>query len=257
MDAFKAVIFSRLTQIGARFLAMLMVAWGAQAATAGHDPNVSPEQAQQIADGILQFVGAGALVLFDLLSHWIRGRRASTAPIIEGPSSGSVVARALLYAVLLGSLVGCKTTQAQRTADSIRASAVAYDLKRDAIDEAFITAYRAQAVAKADELASAALAAETGPDGKANAKNVQVVLAKKLEHYQMIESVCGAMRSKIAAAKLDLANLLAYDAALKDYFRGQADFAKALNESSDKAMELLQQFLKGKGTATAEIIPLP
>lgn len=254
MDAFKALIFSRLVQIGAKFLGVLLAGWGAWLAAKGHDPNLSPEQAQGIADGVMQLVGAGLMVLSDLVIHAIRVKR-DTAPEIEpGPNLNGILLILLPGVLLLG---GCKTTQAQRTAESIRDSAVAYDLKRDAIDEAFIGAYRVQAIAKADELAAAAIIAETGPDGKANAKNVQVILAKKLEHYQAIEMVCGTMRSKIAAAKLDLANLLAYDAALKDYFRGQADFAKALNESSTKAIELLQQFLKGKGTAPAELVPLP
>jgi len=165
----------------------------------------------------------------------------------------------LLLPLLLLPLLftGCATEQAQRTTQSMEDSAIAYDQKRDTIDEAFMAGYRNAAQAKADELASAAIAAETDATGKASAKNIQLIVAKKGEYYQMIEAQCMAMRAKIAAAKLDLVNLLAYNAALKSYFQQQVDFQKSLQDASALAIQLIEQITKGKRAAAGEIVPLP
>jgi hypothetical protein len=163
----------------------------------------------------------------------------------------------LLFCLLPLVLGGCSSVQAQRTAQSLQDCAIAYDKSRDMIDEAFLGAYRNAAQAQAEELAAAAVAAETDAGGKASAKNIQIILAKKGEHYQIIEAQCMAMRAKIGAAKLDLTNLLAYNEGLKAYFKQQADFQAALNNASAMAIQLIEQITKGRKPTAAELVPLP
>lgn len=226
---------------------------------------------------LLAIVGVAAVVAQSVLGIspdqvlWIGGIVVTYIlgqSVADGMSGGatSTVARVnsadgklplLLLCVLPMLLGGCSSVQAVRTAQSMQDCAVAYDQKRDVIDEAFIAAYRASAQAKAEELAAAAMAAETDAGGKASAKNIQIILAKKGEHYQIIEAQCMAQRAKIAACKLDLTNLLTYSEALKAYFKQQADFLTALNNASAQAIQLIEQITQGKKSSAAELVPLP
>jgi len=162
----------------------------------------------------------------------------------------------LIFALCLPFLAGCSYDQAQKATKSIESCAIAYDQDRDRIDEAFITSYRDKARARADRLANDALATETGPDGKANAKNVQIILAKKVEHYAQIEQVIAGIRAKIAAAKLNQANVLAYSQALSSYFATSGTTSLSLSQSADDLLSLLSQFI-GKQDAKAEVVPVP
>lgn len=241
MENLKTLLTGRLAQLLARYAAFGL---GAFAAWMGAKIDV----AQLAGDSEILSAVIGAVILL-LWDHFYCHKK-------DGTGNGGVSAggAALVFVLFLPFIGGCSFTQAGRTVESINACALANQQKRDAIDEGFIADYRARARAEADGLAAAALRAETDAGGKASAKNVQIILETKAEHYAAIEARVVEMRMKIVQANLDMANLLSYNEKLKGYFKQQADTGQLLNQSSAQIGDMLTTFLKGK---KASAIPAP
>jgi hypothetical protein len=266
MELVKTFLLSRATQILVK-LAMGGLAFLAAMINFAPAPDALAQQQTFWA----ALIGSGLCFIWDVVTHrikygaWIHHTGDGDgggggymfppqggAPFIGGMKPLLNVLLILVFFLPL--LGGCSYTQAGRTIDSINACALANQQKRDAIDEGFIADYRTNARAQADALADAALKAETDAAGKASAKNIQLVLEKKAEHYALIEATVVSMRMKIIAANLDMANLLSYNAQLKNYFKQQADNGQLLNSSSTQIVGMLSTFLQGK---KASAIPTP
>jgi len=171
---------------------------------------------------------------------------------IGGEAAVDIFKRApqlILIAVLpLVCFTGCyRSNAAQNVNAAMEASAISYQKNMERVLEGFITDYRTQAQAKADELAADAIKAEVDPlTGKASAKNLQIILEKKVEQYALIEQRIVDMRKKIIAANVDIDHLLQYSASLKEYFKQRNNAAELLNQSSETTVKLLDQFVKAK-----------
>jgi hypothetical protein len=149
---------------------------------------------------------------------------------------------------LLVLLCGCfAQPQAQNAVNMMEASAIHYQRNMDRVVEGFIGDYRRESQKTVDALANQAIAAEVGLDGKANAMNLQIILAKKVEQYQAIELRVIEMRSKILEASQDIEHLLKYSVALKEYFAQRNSTASVLNESSATLISTLDQIISKKG----------
>jgi hypothetical protein len=242
MDFLKAILLSRGAQLAARgaayCLTFLAGLFGAQ---------VGVEQIAQSAETIGAILGAGVLFGWDMIVHRVQhGTWLKTIPDAR-PYNGGLVIAFLLLPGLLG-LTGCMQTnvRAKYTQDRIEASAVNYQANVEKLVHALIDDYRDTAIAKADELAAAAIAAETGADGKASAKNLQIIQNKKLEHYAYIERNVITLRSKLIAAAKDMDHVKQYSQAMREYWDKSASTAGILNQSSEQMIGLLEQFVGGK-----------
>lgn len=253
MDTLKTVIFSRLAQIGAKFLGVLLAGWGAWLAAKGHDPNLSPEQAQGIAEGVMQLVGAGLMVLTDLVIHAIRAK--STAPEIEqGPNLNGLLLIVLPGVLLLG---GCgKPPPSIAEGRNLTRTAYLNVANNEAqIIEALITAYRSEANARIDAAVAAELKLGQAAAG-ATANTLQTmefvarVYADRDAKRAEVEASCARVRVIVAQARKDLVIAAKLEGVLDEYEQAGIDVSKA-----GKAVGEILALLKDKIPAGA-IVPL-
>lgn len=237
MDFIKQLILSRGAQLSARYIAMaLSAAAGAVSAQVGAD------QIAQSAEVIGLIVSAALCLGFDKIVHRVRtgswgfGNTTPPAPLI-----------AFLLLPGLLALSGCvQTTERAKLNNEAQAMAAAnYQKNVENLVYALIDDICNAAYAEADRLEADATAAETGPDGKANAKNLRLIQEKKLEHYKAIEVNRIVLRKKLADAARDMDHLRDYNQALRQYWDKSASTAGLLNQSSETLIGLLDKFVKG------------
>ncbi len=158
--------------------------------------------------------------------------------------------------LMIGVAPGCKSAGSEQAVvvTNTQALLANYQANTSSLVQAMISGYRAEQRAVVDQLAADAIAAETGADGKANGKNIQVIQAKRLAQYVAIDEVCATISSKWAAINQDAANASVGLAALQQSFQSSADTSQAYQQASDAALALLQQVLAGKSTKSTSPI---
>lgn len=255
MDTFKALIYSRVVQVVARLLAVLLAMWGAKAAAAGHDPGVSPELIEQIASGLAQFIGAGALILFDLFSHRVQ-KKSDTAPVIDnGPNLNGIVLILLPCVLVLG---GCMKPP-PAIAEGRQLTRTAYLNVADneaAIIEALITGYRAEANARIDaavqtELKLGQAAAGTSSNTQQTMDFTQRVYADRDAKRIEVDQACAHVRQIVAQARKDLVIAAKLEAVLDQYENAGVDIRAA-----GKAVSEILSLMKTKAPVAGAIVPL-
>jgi hypothetical protein len=156
--------------------------------------------------------------------------------------------------LLLGFLMfaGCASSPAPATlAATTGASIAAYQTDMTNLVEAVIAGYRADQQSQVDALYAAAVASHTDAKGQGDVAAIQGLNAIRLQKYAAIEVECTAIRAKFAVANVNAANALAGVAALQKYFQSAVDNSQTLQQASDAAMQLIQQYLAGKETQPA------
>lgn len=150
----------------------------------------------------------------------------------------------VLCAFAVPFLSGC-ATHAEQNAElaALQKELIAHEKDSHAIYEKFLTDYRTRMQAEADKTAQAAIVKEIGPDGKANAANVQVIQKIRLAQYAAIEKQISAMRAKIAESDLNAANAMQRLDALTGYLTQSGNSSQMLNQTSDQMVLLLEKFL--------------
>lgn len=232
----KEVLLSRFMQLAVR---ALMVVFAFLAGKFGIE--LPTDQLTGSAEFVASGLAVAAMWLLDTYIHRKREDAPAAVPYHESP----LIAFLLLPGLLM--LAGCvqSTAEAKRNNENQAFAATNYQRNVERLVYALIDDMCESAYEKADALAADAVKGETGPDGKASAKNLKLIQDKKLEHYKQIEVNRIALRSKLIEAAKDMDHLREYSKALSDYWEKSASTAGLLNQSSEAVIQMLDKFVKG------------
>jgi hypothetical protein len=146
---------------------------------------------------------------------------------------------------------GCTFIERDAQLNQARLELANYQGDTQKCNASTIAFYRAEMRAQVDQLTTAALAAETKPDGTAVAANVVALKTVQTQKYQLIEEQCAALAAKFAAIDQNGSNAQARLAALTDYLKSSTTSAQLLQQTAQGAADTVISILTPKPAAAA------